>query len=746
MRYLPVFLFILTTVYQSVMAQPIGTWQEHLPHNQSIGLTVLNTRLMAATPYSVFSIDQEDQSISRLNRISGLAETGIQMISSQSADQLVIAYRNSNIDLVDGGVVKNINALRLKAVNGDKTIYHVYGENGRCLLSTGFAIVELNTEKLEIGDTWVIGNGGAYTKINAVTSDGSYYYAATDQGLKRAPVTGLNLADYRNWETLSGSSGLPDGPVQGVLQANGNILVHSGRALYRLWTGGFERVYEDGFNWNSLDYSGGKFYIGQSSANGARVLVLDSGFRVLSAISGAKLADPRQVADWNGSLWVADAQNGLLEINGPEMTSILPNSPAAVGSGDIVAGMDEWWAATGDALSRYMAGTWSVYSGDDQTLPIGFGDIVSLVTDRTGVLWAGSRRSGLVRKDKINTELLTTPLLSPAFNDPASYRVGGMAVDQDNNIWISNDGAEQGLVVRLAGGDIRRFRVPFFYPGFSLSKLLLDDAGQKWLISPGGNGLFCFNHGKDLENTGDDQWKYFRSGTGNGNLPSNNVLSMVKDAFGFIWVGTDDGIGIVQCAAEVFGSSGCEAILPVVQTDNFAGYLFKGESVQAMAVDGANRKWIGTKNGAWLISGGGEKTLLRFTTANSQLLDNDIRAIAIDPDDGTVIFSTASGICSYKSDATGGSLTNTNVLVYPNPVPPSYSGQIAIRGLVSNAVVKITEMNGRLVYQGRALGGQAIWNGLDLNGRKISTGVYLVFVTDDTRKEQAVTKIVFIQR
>ena len=746
MRYLTIFLFLLTVEIQPIVAQPIGSWQEHLPYNQAIGVAAVNNQVFAATPYSLFSVHTEDQSILRYNTITGLAETGVQLIYSHASGQLLIAYRNSNIDLLKPDGVKNINALRLKPINGDKTIYHVYGETGRCLLSTGFAIVELKLTNHEIGDTWVVGNGGEYTKVNAVTADNRYYYAATAEGLKRALRTGFNLADYRNWENVSGTSGLPPGPVQKLVNADGNLLVNTGSSLYRLRAGVFEKVYEDDFSWNSLDYAAGKFYLSQQSGAEARIRVLDTTFRVVSVISGNRLADPRQVVEAGSSLWVADARNGLLEIDDLQISQVTPKAPVAIGSGGLIAGKREWWAATGDALSQYIAGTWTNYSGADQSLPEGFMGIGPIAMDKSGVLWAGSMGDGLLKKEKEQFEILKSPLLSPAFNDPDAYKVGGLATDQDNNLWVSNDGAELGLVVRTATGSFHRFRVPFFYPRFSLSALLVDDAAQKWIISPGGNGLFCFNHGAGFENTGDDQWKYYRAGTGNGNLPSNNVLSVVKDAFGFIWVGTDNGIGIIQCVEEVFSSGGCEAVLPVVQTDNFAGYLFKGEAVQAMAVDGANRKWIGTRNGVWLISEGGEKTLLRFNESNSPLPDNDVRAIAIDPADGTVIFSTAKGICTYKSDATEGGNTNTNVLVYPNPVPPAYSGQIAIRGLVSNALVKITEMNGRLVYQGRALGGQAIWNGLDINGKKISTGVYLVLVSDESRKEQVVTKIVFIQR
>ena len=198
-------------------------------------------------------------------------------------------------------------------------------------------------------------------------------------------------------------------------------------------------------------------------------------------------------------------------------------------------------------------------------------------------------------------------------------------------------------------------------------------------------------------------------------------------------------------------SQGCDAIWPIVQHGNFAGYLFNGEEVRSIAVDGADRKWVATRNGVWLISSTGEEVIYNFTEANSPLLSNDVKKITIDGKTGEVYFATLKGICSFRSTATEGGEVNENVLVFPNPVPPGFNGTIGIRGLVNNAIVKITELDGRLVYQTRALGGQAVWDGRDYKGRKISSGVYLVLVSDDgssgsQKKEKAAGKIVFISK
>jgi hypothetical protein len=126
-------------------------------------------------------------------------------------------------------------------------------------------------------------------------------------------------------------------------------------------------------------------------------------------------------------------------------------------------------------------------------------------------------------------------------------------------------------------------------------------------------------------------------------------------------------------------------------------------------------------------------------------LSNIINRIAIDPQSGEVYFSTFKGICSYRGTATEGPAQQEQVLVFPNPVPSNYGGQIGIKGLAANSFVKITELNGRLVHQTRAFGGQAVWNGRDYNGNRVATGVYLILVTDETGLEKTAGKIIIVK-
>ena len=195
----------------------------------------------------------------------------------------------------------------------------------------------------------------------------------------------------------------------------------------------------------------------------------------------------------------------------------------------------------------------------------------------------------------------------------------------------------------------------------------------------------------------------------------------------------------------MLSTNGCDASRPIVTRNGTNGYLFETEKVQAIAVDGANRKWVGTPNGLYLLSEDGEEEIFAFTTENSPLPSNNILSIDIVPSSGEVFIATDQGLVSYRSDATAGSPTQENtVLVFPNPVQPDYEGPIAIKGLVDGAYVKITDIQGTLIFEGPANGGTAIWNVYDYTGAKARSGVYLVFSSNREGNENAVAKILIL--
>lgn len=717
----------LLTCWLSLRAQlpVIGGWRDQLSYHRAIGLAAGGDTLYCATPYSVFSVDLSDKSIRRLSKSNGLSETGLAAICYDSiVSLLTLLYENGNIDMVRGSQTYNIPAVKraLPGFGAGRNYYDGFVYQGRVYVSSDLGILVLDETRQELADTYVIGVDGDTSAVWSVGCDGQYFYAATAEGLKQAPVSGFDLADYHNWQ----SSGMPgSGLCRQVAALEGRLLVLQGDSVFARDGAVWSLQYADGWPIVDIRVAGDRLLICETRGDSGRVVVQSAGtLQILST----GLIQPRQALVWQKQVWIADSVNGLSawkEDGSGE--SYVPNSPQETDSGDLVFQGDALWVAAG-GLSAMQDGEWTNYPDT--------GARVLAVDPADSSVWvAGEAGTGLQRW-----------LPGGQAARYAAGNTGGVAIDNKHNCWFTNDGAAQELSVLQPDGSRYDISIPFTLMGNRAGQILPDDHQQLWILSPGGNGVVCYAPGKALTDISDDQWRYYQTGAGQGNLPDNAVYCLAKDKSGFIWIGTANGIGVVQCPQQVFNATGCEVVRPIVQFDAFAGYLFSGQVVQTIAVDGADRKWVGTRNGVWLISSDAQQIIYHFTEDSTPLLSNDVRKIAIDPRTGEVFFETARGLCSFRSTATQGGTSNGQVLVFPNPVPPAFTGTIAIRGLVDDAIVKIVQLDGRLVYQTRALGGQAVWDGRDYKGRRVVTGVYLVLASSEDRTVKTAARIVFIGR
>lgn len=748
---------------------PVGQWREHLPYNAAIDVTAGANRIYCATTYSLFAVNTADNSIDRFSRITGLNETGVSAVKyDEISEKLFIAYANSNIDIIYRNDIYNVPDIKRDNISGDKTIYHIYPLAKNFYLSTGLGVIVVDGEKYEVKASWFIGNGGNRVKVSAFTSDGTFFYAATTEGLKKIPAASSDPANYANWQTVSGSNGLVAGACQNVMTIQGKVVLQKNDSLFVQNGNTWSLFYTDGWTFISSNSTENKIQLCQRQGQAARVIILNADGTIARSIAGTPaISAPSKAILFNNNPWVADSVAGLSRFDaGLSFEPYVLNSPQSLAGGEIFFYNKNFYGTAGETSNQWIPqgnrnglfsfkeGIWENINRRKYAVLDSVQDIVAIAVDkRDETAWAGSFGGGLLHmKSGPVFEIFKQNQLGPVITDPASYRVSALVFDADNNLWISNFGAAQPLRVRKSDGSWKSFTPPFSLLQNSLSQMVVDNNNYKWIVSPLGNGLICFDHGSSIDNTGDDRWKIYRMNSGSGNLPSNDVLSIAKDKNGFIWVGTADGIGVIQCTEQAFNPAGCDAVWPVIPNGNFAGYLFKGQEVRCIAVDGADRKWVATKNGVFLINAEGEKVIYRFTEDNSPLLSSDVRKITIDGTTGEVWFATAKGICSFRSTATEGGEKNEEVLVFPNPVPPGYTGSIAIRGLVNNAIVKITELDGRLVYQTRALGGQAVWDGRNYRGQKISSGAYLVLVSDDGsnlatgKRERTAAKIFFISK
>jgi hypothetical protein len=219
------------------------------------------------------------------------------------------------------------------------------------------------------------------------------------------------------------------------------------------------------------------------------------------------------------------------------------------------------------------------------------------------------------------------------------------------------------------------------------------------------------------------------------------VNALVQDKAGTIWVGTDNGVAVFYNSENVLAASNYAAVKPIVNRRP----LLESQVVRAIAVDGANRKWIGTDAGLWLISEDGEALVTHFNTQNSPLPSDKILDIALINKTGEVFVLTHSGLATYRSTATETTVKPDCAVVYPNPVRPGYTGLVGISGLPNNAVVKITDIAGTLVYQAQATGGTLAWDLRAGNGKRVKAGVYLAFSATPDGSQSCISKIAVVE-
>ncbi|SFD29625.1 Por secretion system C-terminal sorting domain-containing protein [Chitinophaga sp. CF118] len=735
-RFLTLLFIFLYTGMPSHAQTPLGQWQEYLPWLPAVAVTLNTDKVFCATSAGLFSVTTgEQQDITRYSKVNGLHDIGISTIGSNN-NSVLIAYRNSNLDLLQGNNIYNIPDIQRKQISADKSIFRILFSNNNAYLCTGLGIVVVNTSKPEIADTWITGNSGAYTPVYALAINNNYFYAATAEGIKKAPVAGSNLADFRNWTPVL--QGLQPDTVWQVIQLGNTLICQQGKQLYKLENDTWQPWYTDGNPITNLSVNDQLLLVCEMGS--PRIVTLQMDGTTSATLQDKYIEAPLATVANGQETWIADSLQGLIRYSNGLFTPIAPNGPASIITGDMIFVRHTLWAAAGGVNDTWNAtgnnnGYYTFNKGEWQQFHPSVKDLLTLTSapDGNGV-YAGSFGSGLLYLGADGSYINYTNVTN----------VSGLATDALGNLWVADYGASRNLLVKKPDNSWISFRSPYAQTYNAISQLVADDYGQVWMASPQGNGLFVLNYANTLENTADDQWRQFRMGAQQGNLPSNDVYCLAKDKNGSIWVGTGRGIAIMNCSQEA-ATGACNAYLPIIKQDDFAGYLFQDEQVNTIAVDGANRKWVGTLNGAWLVSADGESILEQFSTTNSPLPGNHIYKITIDPLTGEVYFATEKGLMSWHGTATEGTtMQKDSVLVFPNPVPPAYGGTIAIRGLAQNALVKITDISGRLVFQTRALGGQATWNGVDYTGHRPQSGVYLVFATSETEGEHIVAKIVFI--
>ena len=758
------FLSLLATVLSFAQQSDlrIGQWKSHLPYHSGVWVTQSEEKIYYASPFSIFTIDKQDFSVDFLTKIEGLSDIGINKIKyNELADVLIIIYNNSNIDLVKEGGIINLNDIQKNtSIVGDRTIYDIFFDEKSAFLSTGFGIVKLNLEREEFEFTTFTG-----LPVFGLTQLDNQFYAATDEGIYRAENSPtINLADFNNWSLLDVSDGFPDVYRSNAIAAHHDkIYLDLNDSLFQYSKGILQKLhFEDGFFISYLSPGQEHLLAGffcKNNCRGKNFLFKENGSMIES---GNRCIDRPfyAIEEVNGRIWYADQFKGIRYVTTPgESCKTLDfNSPASHNNSEIVLNEGKVYVAAGGVASNQTAlnrvdgiflmenNEWRVFNRNNTPIFLEKDidrDFYRLaIHPIDGRLFAGTFWGGLAEYDGESFLIYNTEnsSLQGATGDGQRERIGGLAFDEENNLWMSNHAAPRPISVLKNDGEWRSFNAPVK----SLLQVAVDFNGYKWFVA-GNEGILVFDDNGTINNENDDRIKLFTPANSELTTPTVNCLEVDLD--GDIWAGTTEGPVIFECGSSVFENI-CQGSRRIVEQDGFGAFLLETENIQSIAVDGANRKWIGTTNGLFIQSPNGEEQIAFFNKNNSPLFDNTIIDIAINQQTGEAFIGTNSGIISLRGDATeGGRINNPQAYAFPNPVRPEYMGPIAIKGLARDANVKITDVNGQLIFETKALGGQAIWNGKDFSGRRASSGVYLVFSTSSrslSNPNTVVTKILFI--
>ena len=765
----------LTSLLHAQIA--MGKWRTHFAYNIVNQITQSENKVFAVSEGALFSVDKEDQEIEFYSKLSGLSDSNISGIEYDAENkQLLIVYLNGNIDFLSSGGVVNIPDLYNKQMSSSKAVNHIAFYNGKAYLSCGFGVLVLNMNRREVADTYFIGPNGANINVLNTTINNSYIYALTSNAIYKGLANEPNLVNYEYWTTVNGLPG--SGELKKLLSFGGKLILQREDKLYsmdenNLWSPFLSQISVSGFY-----ISNGKMMIYDGASS---VYLVNESFNVSLIENIGEVPDAEYDTE-RGLCWFAGKAKGVLSYNTKTTTveTYKPMGPATnvpwdmkfAGQKLFVVQGGRWASEFGKPgyVMMYENGEWLNLDPKDikaitQNEVLDFVN-VAIDPDDNKHFFVTSYGTGLYefKNNKFENKNswynnLNSSLETILQNEPFRYiRLDGAVFDSNKNLFMTNSYVSGGVQIRLANGTWTKLTNPeFFKP--TLGKILISkqNPNQKWIPSVRYTpGYIVFDDNGTLENQNDDKvvfrssFVFIETDNGQTNYISANptsVNTIVEDLNGVIWVGTELGPFLFYNTSKVFDSDYTCSRVKIPRNDDtgLADYLLEKENIKAIAIDGANRKWIGTQtSGVYLMSENGQKTIHQFTVANSPLLSNDILSIAINPESGEVFFGTGNGIVSYQSDAVNGSETFTDVHAYPNPVREGFTGIITITGLVKDTQVKITDLNGNLICQTVSNGGIATWDGKDVHGKKVSTGVYLAICANEDGTQSTITKIMVI--
>jgi hypothetical protein len=762
-----ILILLLTSSIQIANSQVgIGSWQSHNPMSSFTWIGETESKVFAANKFGILSYDREEGSTESLTKVTSLSGTEISAFECQPDKGIcVVGYSNGNLDFIsDNGTISNQPAIMNSQTVGYKSVNAIGFEKNVAWLGTGIGILKIDLSTFNVLEyTPVLFNGENQPVNELFIDDNDLTFCSEDYLLQ---TSAFNLFENPSYTDISPNIQLDR--IAQILELDDQLHI-----IYNTPNFIEDTIYQfQNGSWAPIDFMAGLGIrhievsdTGLLITNATSINHYDQTRTLLSTIftygpTGLNPSEARW-SKYSDKIIVADIMHGGVEVSFQAQfsgTRFNVSSPFPVStsiSSLAIAGNTVYALPGGNEFTflrpnihKYESNEWVSKELINQDIPnFVNGNALVKINDE---LYIASDRGGLaITNEDLVLKTVLDDANSPLVDFREDYRyfgLSGLDKDSENNLYISHTKDKYPLKIYLESGDW----VQISFPDDNLKEpkcgdILVSQSGLVFQIVID-IGVLVYDTKNSPEDISDDQYFLLTSSPSSGNLPSSQVTCISEDLDGEIWIGTNEGIGIIYSPESIFEPNFEGAQQVIVNQDGYNGYLFGTETIEDIEVDGANRKWVGTfSSGLFQISEDGQEQLNSFTTENSPLFDNKIADIAILPNTGEVFIATETGLVSYRGDATSGSNSLDNIKVFPNPIRPNYNGPIAISNLSVGSQVRITDVNGRLVFETLSLGGQATWEGTDLNGNRVPAGIYLVSVSTSAADQGVTSKILFLK-
>ncbi|MGB0773440.1 MAG: two-component regulator propeller domain-containing protein [Flavobacteriaceae bacterium] len=754
---------ILLLFCSAIVYSQYAGWSSFYSYNQITGVVGANDGLVyGLAENSLFSYDPTANEVVPITTVNGLLGDDINTLSI-SDNYMMVGYQNGMLgvhNLTDGSVVLDNSIDRNITIPGNnKAINSFLLKDQTLYISANYGISSYDFVNNRFIDSYFFGVNNSQIQVNQTALVGTSLYAATEEGLYKASTDDPNLVLESAWTKIAAGQwkaiGLVNNTLLGIVQSGEtsicNALIND-VAIERhresgtlLWVDVNEDALILSFSNKILSFDANQLVSTLATATGN--------------LSGQKFSSATQLG---GNLFIGTSGSGLLLHNPSETRVVSPSGPLRNEIFDLsVVAEDDIWIAHG-AFSQYYNpyplnayGISRLSEEGWQNLPYsslsGALSIVSVVPNPndTSQVFACAMHQGLL---EINNGVVGTlwnhtnsglESLNPIeFGENPNYRsvrVRDVAFDSEGAMWSITSFVAKGLKKRSVDGNWQSVDLlpvlssPKRAAGYSKLEISPNDEIYFGSSSSGLIGYAEINGTPVLRSIGVAE-----------NLPAEDVRSVALDYDDNLWIGTTNGLRVLYGASRMFTQE-VSASTVVLEEGGNVGELLANQNIKAIEVDGNNQKWVATDGaGVFLFAEDGKKTIHHFTKENSPLPTNFIQNLAYDNQSGKIFIATSSGLVAFQGNAFAPSETLENIEVYPNPIRPRYTGPLTIRGLQADCVVKITDIVGNAVYETTSTGGSVQWDMNSFSGKRVRSGVYLIFVTTKDGMDSSVEKVMII--